>query len=268
MPELPEVETVCRGIAPAIVGRTITKVQLWRASLREPLPRGFKKQLQAKTIQKVSRRAKYIIIELSDGHWLIHLGMSGSVTVGFQLQRKKHTHVGVWLDDGMLLHYTDPRRFGRMDITRAPLESHAWLAGIGPEPLTKNFNAKYLQTALKNKTMPIKTALMDAQLVAGVGNIYASEILFLAKVRPQTAANKIRPPRLERIVTATKAVLKKAIASGGSTLKDFVDSQGEPGYFQTQWQVYARAQCLQCNAAIINFKQSGRMTYYCPRCQK
>lgn len=268
MPELPEVETVCRGLAPALCGRTVEKVCIWRATLREPLPRQFKKHLLHRKIISVWRRAKYIVITTDTGSWLVHLGMSGVVHIGHDLKRAKHTHIGVQFNNGLWMHYEDPRRFGRMDFTHNDPAEHAWLCALGPEPLTKDFSARYLQTALAGKSVAIKIALMDAQVVAGVGNIYASEILFRAGVRPQTSASQLQVEQLRGIVQATKYILKKAIRHGGSTIKDFVDGSGKPGYFQTQWQVYNRTQCRRCHTSIRTIKQSGRATHYCPHCQK
>ena len=267
MPELPEVETVCRYIAPALCGRRIEAVRLWRRSLREPLPADFARRLRGRTVAAVYRRAKYIVIDLDEGYWLIHLGMSGALRVEAALRRDKHTHVGAQLDSGAWLTYTDPRRFGRMTAGRGAAAAHPWLADCGPEPLARGFSAAALRRGLAGKTTAIKVALMDGQAVAGIGNIYASEILFECGVAPAAAAGEIDGERLRGLTRAIRAVLRRAIAAGGSSMRDFVGGDGKPGYFQTQWQIYGQRECGRCGGAVSVVKQSGRATYYCPRCQ-
>ena len=270
MPELPEVETVRRGLTAAARGRVITDVVLRRRTLREPLPDDFEMRLIDKPINGIARRGKYLLFKLPSVTWLAHLGMSGSFVVLKKTPTAKHAHVVITLDNGSFLVYEDPRRFGRMTLTHDNPEKHPWLCNIGPEPLSRAFSAAVLRQRLKNKNTAIKTALMDARVVAGVGNIYASEALFVAGIAPHAPAGKINAARAARLVTALQTVLRAAIRAGGSTIRDFVGGDGAPGYFQTRWQVYDRAAmpCLRCKGFIRRTLQGGRATYFCPRCQR
>lgn len=269
MPELPEVETVRRGIAPAVRGRCITDVIVRERRFRHPLAADFAERLRGRTIAAVRRRGKYLVLELGDEALIIHLGMSGILSLSPQPPLAKHAHVGLLLDDSRYLIYTDPRRFGCLLLTASPAVNHPRLRSLGPEPLLAAFTAKRLQQSLAAKSVPIKTALMDGRVVAGIGNIYASEALFAAGIHPQTAAGRLSGKRLARLVTAIKTVLRRAIRAGGSSMRDFVDGDGKPGYFQTQWTVYGRNElpCVCCTAFIRRCRQSGRATYYCPKCQ-
>lgn len=273
MPELPEVETVCRGIAPLVIGATIEHVALYRADLRTPFPVNFATLLQGRQVMAVTRRAKYILIHLDDGGvWLVHLGMSGRVLLGESAQtpRDKHDHVEVMFSNGEKLRYQDPRRFGVMTHLHAlELHEHPMLAHLGPEPLGDSFDATTLQHALKHKKVAIKLAIMQQEVVVGVGNIYASESLFRAGIHPQTPACEVALDALTRLVTAIKEVLVAAIQSGGSTLRDYVRSDGGLGYFQHEFAVYGRdgAPCVRCGSMIERITQGGRSTFYCPQCQ-
>lgn len=276
MPELPEVETTMRGIAPHIKNRTIIKVEQRRKDLRFPFPRGFVSRLEGATITDLSRRAKYILVHLDSGETLIiHLGMSGSLV--FRSDTRKHDHVVFTFDDGMRLVFNDPRRFGLMDLVK-DTTNHKLFVHLGAEPLEKTFNSVTLEHSLRNKKTPIKTAIMDQTVVVGVGNIYASESLFLAKISPLRPANSLKKNEYQALVDAIKLTLKAAIKSGGSTLRDFVRSSGDAGYFQHHFNVYRREDkpCL-CAAKhgiltitplVKKITQQGRATYYCSTCQK
>ncbi|NDF12839.1 MAG: bifunctional DNA-formamidopyrimidine glycosylase/DNA-(apurinic or apyrimidinic site) lyase [Proteobacteria bacterium] len=274
MPELPEVETVVRGLERAISGKTISEVRLNRADLRTPLPKNLAELLEGRKITGLSRRAKYILIHLDSGQvWIIHLGMSGQILVHQKSpnSERKHDHVVTTFGDRSVMIFNDARRFGLMDITsEKSMAEHALFAHLGPEPLEKSFTGAALKAALTNKKAPIKTAIMDQRVVVGVGNIYASESLYRSHIHPKTLAGKLTPAQCELLVKNIKAVLKSAIQSGGSTLRDFVRSSGDAGYFQHEFQVYERENepCLTCKTAIERIVQQGRSTYFCPRCQK
>lgn len=269
MPELPEVETVRRGIAPEIIGRRIVAVFVRQRRLRRLVPAGLGKKITGMSVVGVYRRAKYLIIVLDSCALLVHLGMSGALRVGASPSKAKHEHIDWALDNGKHLLYSDPRRFGLVLLAEKNFAKHPLLEHLGCEPLTRNFNGRVLYAAWRGKKMPVKTALLDGKTVAGVGNIYASESLFDACIRPQTAAGKISAKRCAVLAVAIKSVLRRAIRAGGSTLRDFVDGHGHPGMFQMKWRVYGRggSHCC-CGAVIRKIFQNGRATYYCPRCQR
>ena len=273
MPELPEVETVCRGLKPLVQGQQITKVVARRKDLRIPLPPDMAKKLTGKTIQSVKRRAKYILLVL-DTHQvlLMHLGMSGRVMVQpSPYTHQKHDHVVLYLANGTELVFNDPRRFGLITLTtEEALPTHSLLVHLGVEPLTAAFDGKALYAMTRNKKVAIKQLLMNAALVVGVGNIYASESLFTAGVSPLRQAGKLTLKEAGTLAKAIKDVLSAAIKSGGSTLRDFVGSNGESGYFQHHFSVYGKAgqPCEHCGHQIKQIKQSGRSTFFCPKCQK
>ena len=268
MPELPEVETIRRGLAKTIIGRVITDVIIRRRTLREPLPANLKRALTGSTLTGVHRRAKYLLLETAEQTVLAHLGMTGAFLLTDQPPSGKHDHLAFVLDNTVFLIYNDPRRFGRITLTD-DIANHCWLRHIGCEPLLASFSGKSLYQSLRGKTMPIKPALLDARIVAGIGNIYASESLFAARLHPATAAGTLTPAQCQRLATAVKTILRKALRAGGSTLRNFTDNTGKPGYFQTQWAVYNRANapCLICQSPIRQLKQSGRTGYFCPHCQ-
>ena len=269
MPELPEVETVRRGIAPEIVGRRIVSVVVRQRRLRRLVPEDLGKKISGMLITDVRRRGKYLLIALDFCALLVHLGMSGALRISSTPPMAKHDHIGFALDDGRHLVYNDPRRFGLVLLINPPFEEHPLLAKLGCEPLSSAFTGVVLHTAWRRKTMPIKTALLDGKTVVGVGNIYASESLFAAGIRPQTAASKISLHRCDRLAVAIRTVLKRAIRAGGSTLRDFVDGHGNPGMFQTKWRVYGGSgKVCACGGTVRQIRQSGRATYYCPRCQR
>lgn len=270
MPELPEVETVRRGLAPALTNRVIREVMIRRRRLREAIPADFSRRVTGKKVQAVERRGKYLLLRLGTETCIIHLGMSGVLSLSALPPHHKHAHVGMLLDDERYLIYTDPRRFGLMTVTARPPAAHRLLAALGPEPLTAAFNHSYFRRRLAGKKMPIKTALMDSHLVAGVGNIYASESLHQAGVHPGTLAGRLSADDCRRLTAAIKTVLRQALRAGGSSMRDFIAADGSPGYFQTRWLVYDRAgqPCLnQCGAQVVQLRQSGRSSYYCPNCQ-
>lgn len=272
MPELPEVETVCRGIAPHLCGRRITAVTVRQPSLRWPVPTDLVARLTGQPVLSVERRAKYLLIRLPAGWLMIHLGMSGRLyLVAGDAPVAKHDHIDWQLDSGRTLRYTDPRRFGAvLWIAGDDAGAHALLSHLGPEPLSEAFNTDYLQARAKHRKVPIKSLLMDGTVVVGVGNIYANEALFSAGIRPTRAAGKVSRPRLEHLVAAVKDVLAKAIAQGGTTLKDFVGGDGKPGYFKQELQVYGRADlpCPQCQAPLKETRLAQRSTVYCAHCQR
>lgn len=273
MPELPEVETTRRGLLKTVKGQRIAEVELRRRDLRFPFPGDLQERLTDRTITDIRRRAKYLLIDLDSGDVLLaHLGMSGSFRVipAVGYEPKKHDHVVLTLENGNLCVFHDPRRFGILDLFTAKQEAeHALLVHLGPEPLSKDFSAKYLTEALIRRKGPIKPVLMDQKLVVGVGNIYASESLFLAGIHPETPAHKT-VKKVPLLVQSIQTVLKAAIDSGGSTLRDFLGADGASGYFQHRFQVYERENdaCTQCGSAIKSATHAGRSTYWCARCQK
>jgi formamidopyrimidine-DNA glycosylase len=280
MPELPEVETVCRGLAMRMVGKRFTRVEQRRPDLRFPLPLDFPARLKDRRILAVRRRAKYLLIDLDDGHVILgHLGMSGRMLISDSRPPalETHDHLIFELEDGACIRFNDARRFGMMDLVPlAELESHKLLRDLGPEPLGNDFNGPALAAALKGKKTPIKSAILDQKVVVGVGNIYASESLFRAGLSPKRLAATVQGDRAERLARAIKDVLVDAIAAGGSSLRDYVQADGELGYFQHQWKVYDREgqACPGCDCdlartgGIRRFTQGGRSTFYCSRRQR
>jgi len=276
MPELPEVETVRRGLAPVLEGQRLERVQIRRADLRFPFPDGFGQRLTGRTVTSVGRRAKYLLIELDDETILIsHLGMSGSFRIYPENppELDKHDHVVFGTSEGQEIRYNDPRRFGFMILTtRAELADHKMLHKIGPEPVFPGLDAKQLAARLAGRAAPIKAALLDQTVIAGIGNIYACEALFNAGISPKRKAASIKGARVDRLATAIKDVLMKAIDAGGSSLKDHRQPSGELGYFQHEFHVYGRTgePCPNCGdgVTIKQMTQSGRSTFFCSRCQR
>lgn len=274
MPELPEVETVCRGLQSHVEGRVISNVITRRKDLRIPFPEQLAERLQNVTIMRVHRRAKYILLELSNHFTLImHLGMSGKILHLSDHSREvdKHDHMVITLDDTTQLVFNDPRRFGLVTLaSHNALGQHALLVHLGPEPLEETFSVAYLQEALQRKKQAIKQVLMDNRVVVGVGNIYACESLFRSHIHPLRPACSLTVKELADCVAAIQQVLTAAIASGGSTLRDYVRSSGDVGYFQHHFAVYGRAgeSCIHCEKPVQHIKQAGRSTFYCDGCQK
>jgi formamidopyrimidine-DNA glycosylase len=276
MPELPEVETVCRGLAPYLVGHVFTSVDQHRDSLRIPLPDNFPARLTGRRVTAVNRRAKYILIHLDDGAVMIaHLGMSGRMMIhhGADPARERHDHVVFHTDGGDHVVFNDARRFGLITLAHSDtLDQHRLFAGLGPEPLGNAFNGAALAAALKGKRTPIKAALLDQRVVAGVGNIYACEALFHAGLSPRRMAHTVAGGRAERLATMIRRVLTEAIEAGGSSLRDYVRASGELGYFQHRFAVYGRegVKCpgCDCHGAVRRMVQAGRSTFYCGRRQR
>ncbi|PXY91035.1 bifunctional DNA-formamidopyrimidine glycosylase/DNA-(apurinic or apyrimidinic site) lyase [Gilliamella apis] len=269
MPELPEVETSRRGILPYLKGQTIEQIIVRNPKLRWPIDETINNTL-GQVIVDVKRRAKYLLLQLTHDWIVIHLGMSGSLRILETNQPPaKHDHVDLVLVNGVRLRYTDPRRFGSWLWTHS-IEELPQLKQLGPEPLTDDFSANYLFEKANNRKIPIKSWIMDNHIVVGVGNIYASESLFLAKINPNRKVSSLTLVECERLVTAIKLVLTKSIEQGGTTLKDFVQSDGKPGYFVQNLQVYGREgeQCLICQSNIKSNRIGQRNTFYCENCQK
>jgi formamidopyrimidine-DNA glycosylase len=275
MPELPEVETVRRGLALRMSDRIIVRAELRRADLRRPFPPALAARLEGARIGLLYRRGKYILIELDeDGLLLLHLGMSGRVTAGGEvLPAGPHDHVLLTLDDGTVIRFNDPRRFGTIDyVRRDEAMRHPLLAGLGPEPLEDGFDGAYLADRLAGRLSSVKAALLDQRIVAGLGNIYVCEALYRANVSPRRLAGSVGRGRADRLVKGIRSVLCEAIAAGGSSLRDYVRADGELGYFQHRWAVYGREgePCPGCNCAegVRRIVQSGRSTFYCAKRQR
>ena len=271
MPELPEVETTRRGIEPHIENNKVSKVILRRKTLRWPITPALCKDLPGEAIKSVSRRGKYLLLATKKGCVLIHLGMSGSLRIVDTNQAAaKHDHVDIVFANNKVLRYTDPRRFGCILWDTESIESHPLLASLGPEPLSKEFHTNYLFQKSRTRNVAVKTFIMDSKVVVGVGNIYANESLFLAGINPKRNAGKISKPRYEKLVECIQKVLQRAIDVGGTTLKDFTGSDGEPGYFAQSLNVYGRKgdPCHVCKNTLKEIRQGQRSTVYCSRCQK
>ena len=269
MPELPEVETICQGIRPALIGQKIKQIVVRQPKLRWPVTPLVKK-LQNLTIKSIERRAKYILLTTQQGTFIIHLGMSGRLClVNKQIKFKKHDHIDFLLNQDYLLRYTDPRRFGSVLWLSGDPLTHHLLVDLGPEPLTEDFNADYLWAQCQRRTAVIKQVIMDQKMVVGVGNIYANEALYLAKISPLRVTRTITMPECIALVKAIKKILKQAIKQGGTTLKDFVKSDGKPGYFKQKLLVYGREGeiCLSCKQLLSHSRIGQRSTVYCTVCQ-
>ncbi len=272
MPELPEVETTRRGLLPRALGQQIREVIVRNRALRWPVTRGLEAAMAGARIEAIERRAKYLLFDCgSAGQLLLHLGMSGRLWVvacGEPLQ--PHDHVDIVLGNGLALRLRDPRRFGALLWLAPGQGAHALLSGIGPEPLTDDFDGTWLYRVTRNRSAAIKLVLMDAHVVAGVGNIYANEALFAAGINPKLPARRIGLARLSRLAHEVKLVLARAIDAGGSSLRDYVDSDGKAGHFQDRFNVYDRAgePCVHCARPVRVIRQSARSTFYCPHCQR
>lgn len=275
MPELPEVETVCRGLAPVLAGQVIARAVMRRKDLRKPFPGGLRTLIESAKVVQITRRAKYIRIHLDNGYvLLIHLGMSGRlVCYPCDYKPQTHDHFILHMQDGRQIVLNDPRRFGLVDIAgAAALEDHPLFAHLGPEPLSGGFSAPVLAASLKGRKAAIKQVIMDQRVVVGVGNIYASEALFMAGISPVRPAGALTADQVERLTAAIRQVLQKAIAAGGSTLRDYRQAHGELGYFQHNFSVYDREglACVTCTGKrpVMRIIQGGRSTFYCPSCQR
>jgi formamidopyrimidine-DNA glycosylase len=271
VPELPEVETTRRGIEPHTVRRRIIALQLYEPRLRWRVADDIPDLVAGQRILHAKRRAKYLLLELEKGTLLLHLGMSGSLRVlPVDTERLAHDHFDLVLDSGNTLRFNDPRRFGSLHYTGEPADKHPLLAKLAPEPLDPAFNTEYLWGITRGRRVAIKQLLMNSQLVVGVGNIYASEALFRAKIRPRRPARTLTRLEAGRLVRAVKTVLQMAIRVGGTTLRDYVGADGQPGYFRQKLYVYERHSqpCRACRTPIRQLTQGQRSTYYCPSCQK
>jgi len=281
MPELPEVETVRRGLAPAMEGKRILRVETRRKDLRFPFPERFNQRLEGAKLTRLGRRAKYLVGELSNGEALImHLGMTGRFTVSGKKkgefhhaagEDEKHDHVVFEMAGGARVVFNDARRFGFMDL--CPLEdidNYAPFSGMGPEPISNEFSGAYLKEAFAGKKTPVKSALLDQNVVAGLGNIYVCEALFRSGISPKKLAGAIKQDKLEVLAVEVRKVIEEAIIAGGSTISDFATTSGELGYFQHRFQVYDREgeDCVACAKPVKRLVQSGRSTFYCPTCQR
>ncbi len=270
MPELPEVETTLRGIEPHLRGRRITKVAVRERRLRWPVPASLARAARGQLVRGAVRRGKYLLIELERGTMILHLGMSGSLRVlNAATPIVAHDHVDIVLDSGQLLRFNDPRRFGTLLWTTADPLRHRLLARLAPEPLDAQFDAEYLFRATRGRKVAIKQFIMNSQVVVGVGNIYASEALFRARLDPRLGAGRLGKQEAARLVRAIKAVLAYAIRQGGTTLRDYVGADGAPGYFRQKLYVYERAglPCRRCRSPIRQITQGARSTYFCVKCQ-
>lgn len=286
MPELPEVETVRRGLAPALEGRRVARVALARADLRFPFPERFAERLTGARVLRLERRAKYLLAALDTGEtWAAHLGMTGrfSVTSPAGVSRPgdfyyaappdpKHTHVRVWTEDGAEIAYNDARRFGYMTLIEpGGLATHPLFAGLGPEPLGPELSAAHLACAFAGRSQSVKATLLDQRVVAGLGNIYVCEALFRARISPLRAAGEVAQARLQPLVEAIRAVLLESLEVGGSSLRDYAGADGAKGAFQNAFSVYDREEqpCLRprCGGVVIRTVQAGRSSFWCPVCQ-
>lgn len=271
MPELPEVETTRRGIEPAVTSRTIDRVVVREPRLRWRIPGEITSLAPGQRVQQLRRRAKYLLFDLERGSMILHLGMSGSLRVmPADTVPLPHDHVDIVLDSGMCLRFNDPRRFGSLLWTADDPLKHPLLVRLAPEPLSDEFDAAYLARIAKGRRVAIKQLLMNSNLVVGVGNIYASEALFHAGIRPQRSAARIRRDEFAPLVRSIRKVLRAAIRQGGTTLRDYVSPDGTPGYFRQKLFVYERdgEPCRVCSTPIRRIVQGQRATYYCPKCQK
>lgn len=270
MPELPEVETCKRGLAQHLPGLCVTETIIRQPKLRYPVTKQLQSNLLGSRFTAVTRRAKYLVLHTNRGDVIVHLGMSGSLHLLTNSQQHgPHDHIDVALEDGRLLRYTDPRRFGAWLWCEAALE-HPLLNTLGPEPFSADFNATYLYAQLQKRRITIKVALMNSHIVVGIGNIYASEALFRASILPLRSASSLNLQECNALIKNVQQVLQLAIDAGGTTLKDFVDSSGKPGYFQQKLMVYGRkdAPCIDCQTQISAVVLGGRSTFYCSQCQK
>lgn len=271
MPELPEVETVLVGIKPYLLNQKISRIDIHFPKLRWPIPTIIKKILVNQTIKNLSRRGKYLLLDFDKGTLIIHLGMSGRLYILNKIiPPLKHDHVDIFFNKGKCLRFTDPRRFGAILWTESNSEEHVLLSHLGPEPLSAEFDTDYLYNISRHKKVATKTLIMNSKILVGVGNIYATESLFDAKVHPLTPAGKLTKGQCAHLVVSIKKVLKKAIKAGGTTLKDFVNGEGNPGYFSIELNVYGRAgePCTRCHSTLKSLRIGQRSTVFCPKCQQ
>lgn len=271
MPELPEVETTLRGIEPFVLKQKVRDIIVRHHGLRWPVPANLQQILPGQIIRRLSRRGKYLLLETDPGTLIVHLGMSGSIRILTQhTPAKIHDHIDILFDNNICLRLTDPRRFGAVLWTSEDPFLHPLLAHLGPEPLENAFSGQYLWNLARNRKAPVKTFLMDNKIVVGVGNIYATEALFAAGILPKKAAGKISLAQYELLAKAVKKILAAAIKKGGTTLKDFVNSDGQKGYFSIHLKAYGRGglDCVQCGITLKEIRLGQRSTVYCAKCQR
>lgn len=271
MPELPEVETTRRGIEPHLLQHTVKQVIVRQNQLRWPVPKNLNKTLTNKRVLQLDRRGKYLIISFENGHLLLHLGMSGSLRITPpNTAPRKHDHIDWVLESDHCLRFHDPRRFGSVHWTKDSPYEHPLLIKLGPEPLDTEFSGQHLFNKSRKRKAAVKNFIMDSHIVVGVGNIYASEALFLAGIKPSQPAGNISLIRYDKLAKAIKKILRAAIKQGGTTLRDFVNEQGNPGYFKQKLNVYEREgeKCKNCNSRIKKITLGQRSSYFCPRCQR
>jgi formamidopyrimidine-DNA glycosylase len=271
LPELPEVETTRRGIAPHVEGKRVKAVLVRDSRLRWPIPATLAEELPGQKIDAIERRAKYLLLRTQSGTLLAHLGMSGSFRIVNAAEPlRKHDHVDIVLADNKVLRFHDPRRFGCLLWVKGAVDEHPLLAGLGPEPLSDELTADYLFARSRKRSAPVKSFIMDQRIVVGVGNIYANEALFGAGISPRRKSGSVTRAQFEALVAEIKAVLARSIKSGGTTLRDFVGGDGKPGYFIQHLNVYGRGgeACLTCRSTLREFRQGQRTTVYCPKCQR
>jgi formamidopyrimidine-DNA glycosylase len=270
MPELPEVETTRLGLVAHVVGRRIRDVVVREPRLRWPVPRDLASRLRGREVSAIRRRGKYLLFDCGDGHLLVHLGMSGSLTV---VPRERailrHDHVDIAFEGGEIVRFNDPRRFGAVLWVRDP-SRHALLANLGVEPFDEEFCGEYLHRVAQGRRVPVKQFVMDGRVVTGIGNIYASEALFAARIHPARAAGRIARARYDRLAAEIRHTLRRALAAGGSTLRDFVAADGSPGHFQLEYAVYGREgkPCPACGSPVRASRHGGRSTFHCASCQR
>lgn len=271
MPELPEVETTRRGLVPHVVGRRIRDVVVREARLRWPVPRDLRRRLRGEEVLAIRRRGKYLLFDCRKGHLLVHLGMSGRLSlVASGTAPRPHDHVDLRLEGERALRLTDPRRFGAVLWLLPPAEDHALLRHLGLEPLEAEFTGAALHALARGRRVAVKQFLMNSRIVTGIGNIYASEALWEARVQPEREAQSLSPRRWELVAAGVRGTLERALAAGGTTLRDFAGADGSPGHFQHEFAVYGRAgkPCKRCGTKIRVSRQGQRSTFHCPRCQR
>jgi formamidopyrimidine-DNA glycosylase len=271
MPELPEVETTRRGVEPHVVGRRIARLLVHERRLRWPVAADLPRRVAGQRVLRAGRRAKYLLLEVERGTLILHLGMSGSLRVlPSATPRLTHDHLDFELDSGQTLRFNDPRRFGSLHFTDQDPATHPLLADLAPEPLEAQFDGDYLWRVTRRRKVAIKQLIMNARLVVGVGNIYASEALFRARIRPRRQARNLTQAECARLAKSIRAVLAMAVKVGGTTLRDYVGADGSPGYFRQKLYVYERADrpCRLCATPVRHFTQGQRSTYWCPTCQQ
>ena len=269
MPELPEVETTVRALKPKLEKSRIKSFELRNKNLRWPVPLNLSKILISKNVSSLSRRAKYLIVDLGSEYLLIHLGMSGSLRyLSNNISPEKHDHWDLCFENGMILRYTDPRRFGSIHYTK-DFKNHFLIKSLGPEPLSDAFNETFLYEISRGRKVPIKALIMNSRIVVGIGNIYACEALFDSNIRPTKKANRITKNEAKALVASVKKVLKKAIKAGGTTLRDYLNPDSAPGYFKIELKVYGRGneECLRCGKTLKEIRMNNRSTVFCPNCQ-